>query len=119
VQAGHEHGVLVDTGTVALAATRLARTEFGFHPTGATALELVNLTDETARVILLGGEPFAEQIVMWWNFVARDHDEIIAFREAWQRESDQFGRVVGYEGTPSRLPAPALPNARIMPRSHP
>ncbi len=25
----------------------------------------------TARVMLLGGEPFEEKIVMWWNFVAR------------------------------------------------
>jgi hypothetical protein len=54
---------------------------------------------------------------MWWNFVARSHDEILAFREAWERESDQFGRIDGYTGTPQRLPAPALPNAKIKPRS--
>jgi hypothetical protein len=68
-------------------------------------------------VVLLGGAPFDEDIVMWWNFVGRSHDEIVAFREAWERESDQFGRIDGYTGTPQRLPAPALPNARITPRS--
>jgi hypothetical protein len=68
-------------------------------------------------VVLLGGAPFDEDIVMWWNFVGRSHDEIVAFREAWERESAQFGRIDGYTGTPQRLPAPALPNARITPRS--
>ena len=55
---------------------------------------------------------------MWWNFVGRSHEEIAAFRQAWEDELDQFGRVQGYAGTPRRLPAPALPNARLKPRSH-
>jgi quercetin 2,3-dioxygenase len=54
---------------------------------------------------------------MWWNFVGRSHDEIVAFREAWEAESERFGRVEGYAG--SRLPAPPLPNARIKPRINP
>jgi quercetin 2,3-dioxygenase len=112
----HEHGVLVDTGTVTLAGTELARADLGYLPCGAASLELTNPGREPARVLLLGGAPFAEDIVMWWNFVARSHDEIVAFREAWERESDQFGRIDGYAGTPQRLPAPALPNARITPR---
>ena len=56
---------------------------------------------------------------MWWNFVGRSHEEIIAFREQWQAESDRFGRVEGYGGFPKHLPAPALPNARIRPRMQP
>ncbi|MFZ2178254.1 MAG: pirin family protein, partial [Rhodococcus sp. (in: high G+C Gram-positive bacteria)] len=63
--------------------------------------------------------PFGEEIVMWWNFVGRSHDEIVAFRDAWQSESGQFGRVEGYVGPTPRLPAPALPNARIRPRRNP
>ena len=78
---------------------------------------LENPGGQSARVLLLGGAPFDEDIVMWWNFVARSHDEVVAFREAWERESDQFGRIDGYTGTPQRLPAPALPNAQISPRS--
>jgi redox-sensitive bicupin YhaK (pirin superfamily) len=113
----HEHGVLVDTGTVVLAGTALARAELGYRAPGAASLELTNPGEHPARVLLLGGAPFDEDIVMWWNFVARSHDEIVSFREAWERESDRFGRVDGYTGTPGRLPAPALPNARITPRS--
>jgi redox-sensitive bicupin YhaK (pirin superfamily) len=117
VEHAHEHGVLVDTGTVVLAGTELARADLGYLAAGTASLELANPGGEPARVLLLGGAPFDEDIVMWWNFVARSHDEIVAFREAWERHSDQFGRIDGYTGTPQRLPAPALPNARITPRS--
>jgi hypothetical protein len=70
-------------------------------------------------LILLGGRPFGEEIIMWWNFVGRSHDEIADFRQAWQSGSEQFGRVEGYEGTPARLPAPALPPVRMRPRRNP
>jgi redox-sensitive bicupin YhaK (pirin superfamily) len=66
-----------------------------------------------ARVLLLGGEPFAERVVMWWNFVARSHEEIVAAREDWAG-GNGFGRVTGYAGEP--LAAPALPAVRLNPR---
>ena len=113
----YEHGVLVDAGPVSLSGTRLQRAELGYLPPGSATLELVNLTVEPARILLLGGAPFEEDIVMWWNFVGRSHEEIVAFRDAWERELDQFGRVEGYAGTPRRLSAPPLPNARLKPRS--
>jgi quercetin 2,3-dioxygenase len=113
----YEHGVLVDAGPVALSGTRLERAELGYLPPGADSVELVNLTDEQARILLLGGAPFAEDIIMWWNFVGRSHEEIAGFRAAWEGETGQFGRVEGYAGTPRRLPAPPLPNARLKPRT--
>ena len=119
VDPAFEHGVLVDTGPVMLADTELARSELGYLGAGTPALTVTNRTDEAARVVLLGGEPLDEEIVMWWNFVGRSHDEIAAFREEWQHESDRFGRVEGYLGTPRRLPAPALPNATLRPRRNP
>ncbi|QWF81838.1 pirin family protein [Amycolatopsis sp. CA-230715] len=119
VDPSFEHGVLVDLGAVSLDGIDLATAELGYAGPGRDALELVNRGDEPARVLLLGGPPFGEEIVMWWNFVGRDHEEIAAFREAWQAGSDQFGRVEGFEGTPQRLPAPALPNTRLVPRRNP
>ena len=116
VDLAYEHGVLVDVGPVSLSGTTLQRADLGYLPPGTATVELANPTDDLARVLLLGGTPFEEDIVMWWNFVGRSHEEIVAFREAWQGESDQFGRVEGYEGTPQRLPAPPLPNARLKPR---
>jgi quercetin 2,3-dioxygenase len=117
VDPAFEHGVLVDLGPVGLEETVLDRSDLGYLAPGPTTLTLANPGDEPARVMLLGGEPFGEHIVMWWNFVGRSHDEIVAFREAWEAESDRFGRVEGYAG--SRLPAPPLPNARIKPRINP
>jgi quercetin 2,3-dioxygenase len=57
---------------------------------------------------------------MWWNFVGRTHDEIVAFRAAWEDDPEgRYGHVEGYvgkDGGTARLHAPALPNARIRPR---
>ena len=39
-----------------------------------------------ARILLLGGAPFGEQIVMWWNFIGRSHDEVVGFRAQWQAD---------------------------------
>ena len=64
-----------------------------------------------ARVLLLGGVPFEEQIVMWWNFVGRSNEEIAAAREQWMTGS-RFGVVAG-AGEP--LPAPPLPAGRLKP----
>jgi hypothetical protein len=71
--------------------------------------------------VLLGGEPLGEQIVMWWNFIGRSHDEIVASRADWQSEviagadpAGRFGTVAGYDGAP--LPAPELPTVRLRPR---
>ena len=119
VDPGFEHGALVDTGPVLLDDVKLSRAELGLVDTGADRLVLINPGDEPARVMLLGGEPFEEPLVMWWNFVGRSHEEIVAFREQWQAESERFGSVEGYAGSTRHLPAPPLPNARITPRLHP
>lgn len=81
----------------------------------------VGLSAEVAgQALLLGGEPFTEDLVMWWNFVGRSHDDIVAARSEWEREHDtdtgnrRFGPVDGYDGP--ALPAPALPNARLKAR---
>jgi len=119
VDPAFEHGVLVDTGDVTVAGSPVPRTGLAYVGPGPSTLDLANPGGQPARVILLGGTPFAEEILMWWNFVARTHEEIVAFREAWQSGSDQFGHVTGYTGTPQRLPAPAIPAVRIKPRHNP
>ncbi|WP_059008667.1 pirin family protein [Streptomyces specialis] len=80
---------------------------------GCGRRELPVRADTDASFMLLGGVPFEEKIIMWWNFVARTGEEIAAAREAWAT-GDRFGEVHGYEGT--RLPAPALPALPLKPR---
>jgi redox-sensitive bicupin YhaK (pirin superfamily) len=112
-----EHGVLVDIGPITLGGTELARAELGYVGVGAHRLVVENPKDTPSRVILLGGPPLGEELVMWWNFVGRSHEDIVRFRDEWQRESDRFGRIDGYPG--QRLPAPPLPGGRLRPRPNP
>jgi redox-sensitive bicupin YhaK (pirin superfamily) len=114
-----EHGVLVDLGPVMLDGTHLGPAELGYRAPGADQLTLTNPGDRPARVMLLGGTPFHEPLVMWWNFVGRSHEEIAGFREDWQAESDRFGRVEGYRGPVPHLPAPSMPTVRLKPRLSP
>lgn len=113
-----EHGFLVDTGTLTLDGTDIERGHLGYLGTGLERIELIGGPRPT-RVMVLGGTPFGEEIVMWWNFVARTHEQIVEASDQWQGRSERFGRVAGYLGEPQRLPAPPLPNARIKPRTNP
>lgn len=61
---------------------------------------------ETSRVLLLGGVPFPETLVMWWNFVARDRAEISAAVAAWRDRGERFGEV---DSRLDRIPAPLSP----------
>ncbi|MGW0465602.1 pirin family protein [Streptomyces sp. NPDC003027] len=78
---------------------------------GRTELPLRAASD--AGLMLLGGEPFEEEIVMWWNFVGRTDEEIRKAREEWMT-SDRFGEVKGYDGVP--LPAPEVPAPQLKAR---
>ncbi|MFE9628273.1 pirin family protein [Streptomyces sp. NPDC006527] len=116
VDPAFEHGLLVDTGEIRLAGTALRPAELGYLQAGAAHLTLANESDGTARAVLLGGTPFEEEIVMWWNFIGRSHEDIARAREDWMAElgGPRFGEVRGYEGAP--LPAPELPSVPLKPR---
>ncbi|WP_406196293.1 pirin family protein [Kitasatospora sp. NBC_01560] len=66
-----------------------------------------------SSLLLLGGAPFEEHLVMWWNFIGRTHDEILRARTDWETTT-RFGTVHGYAGP--RLPAPQLPATPLKPR---
>lgn len=110
-----EHGIVVDQGAVGLKSgqewTELQAAELGYTEPGEDELQLHNSTPDPVRFLLLGGPPFGEQIVMWWNFVGRSHEDVVEYRAAYEAENGQFGTVEGYPGP--RLHAPELPNARM------
>jgi quercetin 2,3-dioxygenase len=111
-----EHGVLLDHGDVDVAGVRLGVGDMACQATGSDTLHLANGGADSARVLLLGGAPFGEELVMWWNFVGRSHDDIVEYRQQWASHSERFGAVTGYMGSPARLPAPPLPTTRLRPR---
>lgn len=70
--------------------------------------------DRDAHLFLLGGAPFEDEIVMWWNFVGRSHEEIVEARVAWETDAPRFGHVVAHGD--ERVPAPPLPAVRLTRR---
>ncbi|HEY0700105.1 MAG TPA: pirin family protein, partial [Micromonospora sp.] len=107
----HEHAVLVMAGAAEVAGTALAPGSLLHLGQGRTGAPVE--VGAAARLFLVGGEPFDEPLVMWWNFVARSHAEIVTAREDWQA-GRRFGEVTGPVG--ERLPAPAMPITRLTAR---
>lgn len=123
-----EHGLLVDAEGLQLEGIDIPNAAIAYTGVGEKTLHVSNTSDKEIYAILIGGEPFEEEILMWWNFVARDYSEIEEFREQWQARTERFGQVEGYvgHGGPNKnaegqswLPAPKLPNATIRPRENP
>lgn len=119
VDPAFEHGVLCDSGTVHVDGTALAIAELAYRSPGQARLQVQNAGEGPARVLLLGGMPFTEELVMWWNFVGRSHEDIVNYRQLWEDADDRFGAVQGYRGALARLPAPPLPTTRLRPRPTP
>lgn len=78
-----------------------------------------------ARLVLIGGEPFTEELIMWWNFLARTPEELVAMRDQWNAQSNPESQegldaLAAYPPFPDELggwiPAPDLPNVTLRPR---
>jgi quercetin 2,3-dioxygenase len=104
----YEHVLFVVTGQASANGVRLEPGHLLYSPPGRHELALAAPSGST--LILLGGEPLREQLLMWWNFVARTPEEISAATAAWR--AGEFGPVGGYQGDP--LPAPPLDVARLV-----
>ncbi|WP_221585028.1 pirin family protein [Microbacterium sp. G2-8] len=83
----------------------------GRHRTGVEVS-----SEHGALLFLLGGEPFEDDIVMWWNFVGRSHEEIQRARDDWESQDNVRYGVVDGPHDEDRIPAPPLPNVRLTPR---
>ena len=121
-----EHAVLAENAAVTVNGTSVAHRDLAYTPLGADTLEIA-AGPSGARVIVLGGVPLGEQIVMWWNFIGRSHEEVVEYRRRYQAELGfdkphlrdagkprLFGDFPPEQRAP--LPAPALPNVRLRPR---
>lgn len=108
-----EHAILVLNGEVLVESETLRPDTLVYLGTGRRRLQLQ--CREASRVMLIGGEPFGEQILLWWNFVARRPEEIEQASRAWN-EHRHFGEV---QGSPSaRLVAPRVPALHVRDARH-
>jgi redox-sensitive bicupin YhaK (pirin superfamily) len=110
---GVEGAATVTTGIPSIAPTlEVDPRHLLYLGTGRDAIHIA--APEGALLFLLGGEPFEDEIVMWWNFVGRSHEEIVEAREAWEAGDSRFGHVLGHGD--ERVPAPPLPGVRLTRR---
>lgn len=100
---GFEHAILVLDGDCTLEGQPLAHGML--HYLGTTRTDVAVASREGVRLLLIGGPPFPETILMWWNFVARTPEEITSARDDWEAHR-RFGDVQAYRG--ERLAAPEL-----------
>jgi hypothetical protein len=98
-----EHAVVALRGEAEVEGASVAPGALVYVGTHRSSLSVRAAGSDPARVLLLGGAPFAEPVLMWWNFVARTSAEIEAARDDWGA-GRRFGAVSGYPG--ARLPAP-------------
>lgn len=101
LQAEWEYALVVLRGAVEVNGQPLLPGHLGYLGQGRDELPIAG--EAGTRAVLLGGEPFGEPIMMWWNFVARSRDEIDAAYAAWHDRDERFGAVTSRL---RRIPAP-------------
>jgi quercetin 2,3-dioxygenase len=100
-----EHAVVPLEGRVKVGPEVIEPGWIALVPTGVTDLPLES-EHGGGRLLVLGGEPLGEPVQMWWNFVARDREEITAAYREWRGRTDRFGAV---PSSLERIEAPRPP----------
>jgi quercetin 2,3-dioxygenase len=111
---GFEHGVFVVQGAVQVEASTAEVDQLLYLGTDRRSVRLRSVAG--GRVLLLGGVPFEEEIVMWWNFVGRSHDEVAGYRAEWADRAPRFPPVVDRDERV--MEAPVMPSVPLRPRPH-
>jgi redox-sensitive bicupin YhaK (pirin superfamily) len=100
LRADFEHGFVVLSGAVRIETTRVGPDALVYLGVGREELRM--RSEGSTRVLLLGGTPF-DEILMWWNFVARTREEVNSAYRDWESHSERFGTVAS---ALSRIAAP-------------
>jgi redox-sensitive bicupin YhaK (pirin superfamily) len=112
LEPGWEHALLAIEGEVRVDGQELAVNSLAHVGVGADSVTVT--AAESSTLIFIGGEPMREELFMWWNFIARSHQEVVTMREQWNAREARFGEVVDELG--GWIPAPELPNVTLKPR---
>ena len=104
LQPEFEHALVVLDGQVLADDQPVRPGQLAYLGVGRSELAL-SATDP-ARALLLGGEPFGEPILMWWNYVGRTREEIALANRQWASHDPRFG---SFSSPLARIPAPPVP----------
>ena len=107
-----EYGVLCLYGDLHINGEAAQANELIYLPAGGEQLQLACGAD--TRFILLGGTPYDGDILIWWNFVGQNQQEIAEFLANWNR-GEGFGAPVDSPLPP--LVAPSLEGVQLRPHS--
>lgn len=88
---GHEHALVVLGGACIVDGAAVEPGHLAYLGVGRD--EITVTTKAPTRALLVGGVPFDEQVLMWWNFVARTRLEIADAHRDWTVGADRFGEV--------------------------
>ena len=80
-----EHAVMSMSGHVTVEGEHLPEQELIYLPAGTESVNLECAPD--SRLLIIGGEPMDEAILLWWNFVARTTEEMQQARAQWEAEA--------------------------------
>ena len=85
----------------------------------ADAAEITIAAD--THIMLLGGEPLSYQPMLWWNFVAGNHEDLAQAVADWNAGDARFGDIDLSGTTLTRLTAPEMlskPKFNRLPESN-
>ncbi len=103
-----EHAILVLRGSATVAGEVVSPGTLLYLGTQRDSIDIS--CTKASQILLLGGEPFKEEILLWWNFVARQQSEIELATQQWN-DGTYFGEV---NASPSpRLVAPSLDGLQL------
>lgn len=102
-----EYALLPLSGSLRLDGETFLADEFAYLGRNRNQLHLE--LAPASKVLLLGGEPFAKPVLMWWNFVGFDKATIATAQRQWESGDARFGMIGNGRGL--RLQAPPLPLA--------
>ena len=120
-----EHAIIPLTGSLTVDGRHVEAGEMIFLPVGDAGV-MISAGRAGTQALLIGGTPFQENLVMWWNFIGRSHAEIVEMRRLWNARGseesidvaashDRFGAVFP-DQVGGWIPAPDLPNVELRPR---
>jgi quercetin 2,3-dioxygenase len=110
LSASFEHAALVLSGAASIEDQELTPDTLLYL--GSARERLAIRCEAAARIMLVGGVPFGEDILLWWNFVARDAQEMEQAARDWNTGL-RFGAVLGSPSPP--LSAPEVTGLHLRP----
>jgi redox-sensitive bicupin YhaK (pirin superfamily) len=103
-----EHAVLCLEGKATVAGEPIAPDELLYLGTMRDSVDIE--ANGLTRLLLIGGEPFGRDVLLWWNFVGRTREDMETATADWNA-GRRFGEVRGTEL--SRLRAPDIAALRL------